>query len=101
MKFPRSSGVLLHSDLAARALRHRRSRPARLRFGRFPGGVGPDTLANAAARAYRFGDSPYACYSAFAGNTLLVSPDRLVADRLLSRDDLKGIPESIDGRVEV
>src|SRR6266478_4209416 len=47
-----------------------------------------------------YGDSPYACYSAFAGNTLIVSPDRLVAAGLLSRDDLKGIPESIDGGVE-
>ena len=25
-----------------------------------------------------YGDSPYACYSAFAGNTLLISPEQLV-----------------------
>ena len=30
-----------------------------------------------------YGDSPYACYSAFAGNTLLVSPERLVNEGLL------------------
>src|SRR3954452_20166410 len=30
-----------------------------------------------------YGDSPYAFYSAFAGNTLLVSPERLVAEGLL------------------
>jgi len=30
-----------------------------------------------------YGDSPYACYSAFAGNTLLISPEQLVADGLL------------------
>src|SRR4029078_10771749 len=35
-----------------------------------------------------YGDSPYACYSAFAGNTLLISPEQLVADGLLSRADL-------------
>ena len=34
------------------------------------------------------GDSPYACYSAFAGNTLLVSPEQLVADGLVTRDEL-------------
>ena len=34
------------------------------------------------------GDSPYQCYSAFAGNPLLVSPDDLVADGLLDRGDL-------------
>lgn len=30
-----------------------------------------------------YGDSPYACYSAFAGNTLLVSPEKLIAEGLL------------------
>src|ERR1044072_4966950 len=30
-----------------------------------------------------YGDSPYACYSAFAGNTLLVSPDQLIKEGLL------------------
>jgi 4-alpha-glucanotransferase len=30
-----------------------------------------------------YGDSPYACYSAFAGNTLLISPEQLVTDGLL------------------
>lgn len=35
-----------------------------------------------------FGDSPYACYSAFAGNTLLISPEQLVADGLLMQSDL-------------
>src|SRR6187200_1890256 len=30
-----------------------------------------------------YGDSPYACYSAFAGNALLVSPELLVKEGLL------------------
>ena len=30
-----------------------------------------------------YGDSPYACYSAFAGNTLLVSPEKLITEGLL------------------
>jgi 4-alpha-glucanotransferase len=30
-----------------------------------------------------YGDSPYACYSAFAGNTLLISPEQLVKEGLL------------------
>src|SRR4030095_569199 len=30
-----------------------------------------------------YGDSPYACYSAFAGNTLLVSPEKLISEGLL------------------
>ena len=32
-----------------------------------------------------YGDSPYACYSAFAGNTLLISPERLIAAGLLAK----------------
>lgn len=35
-----------------------------------------------------YGDSPYACYSAFAGNTLLISPEQLLAEGLLSRSEL-------------
>src|SRR5215212_6350121 len=30
-----------------------------------------------------YGNSPYACYSAFAGNTLLVSPEQLITEGLL------------------
>jgi len=47
-----------------------------------------------------YGDSPYACYSAFAGNTLLVSPERLVADGLLTKDALPNIPEFTNERVD-
>lgn len=35
-----------------------------------------------------FGESPYAARSAFAGNPLLISLERLVADRLLEADEL-------------
>ena len=34
------------------------------------------------------GHSPYSSNSAFAGNTLLISPDLLVKDGLLSKSDL-------------
>jgi 4-alpha-glucanotransferase len=39
-----------------------------------------------------YGDSPYQSFSAFAGNPLLVSVDRLLEDGLLSADDLAGRP---------
>lgn len=35
-----------------------------------------------------FGDSPYQCFSAFAGNPLLISPDLLSAEGLLKKGDL-------------
>jgi 4-alpha-glucanotransferase len=39
-----------------------------------------------------FGNSPYSSISAFAGNTLLISPDLLVEEGLLSREDLDPVP---------
>jgi len=39
-----------------------------------------------------YGDSPYACFSAFAGNTLLISPERLAEDGLLDQDELSSAP---------
>jgi 4-alpha-glucanotransferase len=36
-----------------------------------------------------FGNSPYSSFSTFAGNPLLISPERLVEDGLLSRSDIK------------
>jgi 4-alpha-glucanotransferase len=44
--------------------------------------------------------SPYACYSAFAGNTLLVNPDRLLADGLLNQEDLDNYPHLPNDRVD-
>lgn len=35
-----------------------------------------------------YGDSPYQCFSAFAGNTLLISPEQLVIEGLLAEKDL-------------
>jgi 4-alpha-glucanotransferase len=89
MRFSRSSGILLHptalpgpwgiGDLGEEAYRF------------------VDFLAAAGQRLWQilplgptsFGDSPYQCFSAFAGNPLLVSLDRLVADELLDRAELE------------
>ncbi len=40
-----------------------------------------------------YGDSPYQCFSAFAGNSLLVSPEKLFEDNFLTKDDLENIPD--------
>jgi 4-alpha-glucanotransferase len=40
------------------------------------------------------GNSPYQCFSAFAGNPLLISPEALVADGLLDRSDLPTVDRS-------
>jgi 4-alpha-glucanotransferase len=100
MKFERASGLLLH--------------PSSL-----PGGYGIGDLGE---QAYRFidwlasnhtklwqilplgptgyGDSPYQCFSAFAGNPYLISPDSLIQDGLLTRDDLSDAPAFSASRVD-
>jgi 4-alpha-glucanotransferase len=47
-----------------------------------------------------FGNSPYAARSAFAGNPLLISLDRLVADGLLGAHDLADQPDWPPSRVD-
>src|SRR4051812_24377408 len=87
---PRSAGLLLHVT----------SLPARFGIG----DLGPAAFAwmDALARAGQtwwqvlplgptgYGDSPYQCFSAFAGNASLISPELLVQDGLLRLADLKG-----------
>ncbi|NTV65512.1 MAG: 4-alpha-glucanotransferase, partial [Oscillochloris sp.] len=88
MDFPRASGILLHptslpgpwgiGDLGAAAYRFL------------------DFLADAGQRLWQvlplgptgYGDSPYQCFSAFAGNPLLVSLDELVKRNLLGHAEV-------------
>ncbi|NTV37432.1 MAG: 4-alpha-glucanotransferase, partial [Anaerolineaceae bacterium] len=47
-----------------------------------------------------YGDSPYQCFSAFAGNPYLISSALLLADDLLTRSDLADRPKFQDGSVD-
>jgi len=47
-----------------------------------------------------YGNSPYSSYSAFAGNTLLISPQQLVHDGLLEEADLATSPNFPEERVD-
>ena len=97
MHFPRSSGILLHptslpgpwgiGDLGASAYRF------------------VDFLAAAGQRLWQvlplgptgYGDSPYQCFSAFAGNPLLVSLDDLVDRGLLGQAEVEAAAEAAGG----
>jgi len=88
MTFPRSSGILLHptslpgpygiGDLGSEAFRF------------------VDFLADSGCHLWQvlplgptgYGDSPYQCFSAFAGNPYLISPDFLLRDGFLHSNDL-------------
>lgn len=99
-RFDRSFGVLLHPT----------SLPGRYGIG----DLGPqafrfvDHLKACGARLWQtlpmgptgYGDSPYACFSAFAGNPLLISPDALVETGLLSKEDVAYVPRHTEAKVD-
>jgi len=100
MNYKRSSGIILH--------------PTSL--------PGPDGIGDLGPEAYRwitflkesgcslwqilplgptgYGDSPYQCFSAFAGNPYLISPIALVEDGVLDHEDLLGRPAFADSGVD-
>jgi 4-alpha-glucanotransferase len=89
MKFNRASGVLLHPT----------SLPGEFGIGDLGSAAYAfiDFLVEAKQSYWQilplgptgYGDSPYQSFSAFAGNTLLISPERLVEDGLITDADLK------------
>ncbi|HMS10833.1 MAG TPA: 4-alpha-glucanotransferase, partial [Pyrinomonadaceae bacterium] len=93
MKFPRASGILLH--------------PTSLPGDYGIGDLGPEAYSfvnflEAAGQTYwqilplgptGYGDSPYQCFSAFAGNPLLISPEMLVEDEFLTAEQIAARPE--------
>ena len=100
MRFPRSGGVLVHPTS-------------------FPGRYGIGDLGDTAYHFVDFlaqskqshwqilplgptgyGDSPYQSFSAFAGNPLLISPDRLERDGYLPAEALADVPDLTAHRVD-
>src|SRR5437764_230684 len=47
-----------------------------------------------------YGNSPYGCLSSYAGNPLLISPQRLVENGLLPEDSLDDVPAFAEDFVE-
>ncbi len=47
-----------------------------------------------------YGESPYGCLSSFAGNPLLISPQRLLQEGLLDLEDTADLPRFSDEHVE-
>lgn len=100
MKFFRASGILLHptslpgrfaiGDLGAQASR----------FADFLAASGQSFWQVLPLAPAGDGGSPYSAYSAFAGNTLLISPEKLLEDGLLGQGDLEEIPQLTSDRVD-
>ncbi len=95
MNYSRSGGILLH--------------PSSLPGPYGIGDLGPrahqfvDWLSDSGCKLWQilplgptgYGDSPYQCFSAFAGNPYLISPDLLIKDGLLAESDLEGKPAGL------
>ena len=93
MKFNRSGGILLH--------------PTSLPGPYGIGDLGPqayrfvDWLESTGCKLWQvlplgptgYGDSPYQCFSAFAGNPYLISFDGLIEDGLLTEDNFADMPD--------
>jgi 4-alpha-glucanotransferase len=100
MVFSRASGILLHPTSLPGTYGIGDLGDAAFSFCEMLAGAGQTYWQVLPLGPTGYGDSPYQCFSAFAGNTLLVSPDKLVADRLLAEDDLNNRPEFGIDRVD-
>ena len=100
MKFPRASGILLHPV----------SLPSEFGIGDFGRNAFEfvDFLAETEQAYWQilplgptgYGDSPYQSFSAFAGNTNLISPQTLVEEELLETDEIIQKPDFTGQRID-
>ncbi|NJM70974.1 MAG: 4-alpha-glucanotransferase [Scytonema sp. RU_4_4] len=100
MPFPRSSGILLHPT----------SFPSRFGIGDL--GIEAyrfiDFLRESCQQFWQvlplgptgYGNSPYACYSAMAGNPLLIACEKLVEQGLLTEEDFAHLPVFQESKVD-
>lgn len=100
MSFSRSSGILLHpTSLPSRFGIGDMGKEA-YQFVDFLAASGQSLWQVLPLGPVGYGNSPYQCFSAFAGNTLLISPEKLVEQGLLQPGDLNDVPEFPQERVD-
>ncbi len=92
MKFNRASGVLLHPTSLPGPYGIGDLGPAALAFVDFLADSGCSLWQVLPLGPTGYGDSPYQCFSAFAGNPYLISPEGLLAEGLLHGADLQPLP---------
>jgi 4-alpha-glucanotransferase len=100
MQMPRMSGILLHPSSLPGAYGIGDLGSAAIDF--------IDRLAEARQRIWQvlplgptgYGDSPYAPFSSFAGNELLISPELLLAEGLIDKKKLHNTPRFPPQRVD-
>lgn len=90
MAFVRSSGILVHPTSFPGRYGIGDLGDAAYRFVDFLHGAGQSLWQVLPLGPTGYGDSPYQCFSAFAGNPLLIDLEQLVGDGLLTWDELNG-----------
>jgi len=90
--FKRASGILLHPTSLPGPFGIGDLGPEARRFADFLARAGQGIWQVLPLGPTGFGDSPYQCFSAFAGNPVLISPEKLVEQELLSAADLDAHP---------
>lgn len=100
MKFKRASGVLLHPTSLPGSYGIGDLGPQAYRWVDFLSASGCGLWQILPLGPTGYGDSPYQCFSAFAGNPYLVSPELLIEDGLLLPGDLSTMPEFPADRVD-
>ncbi|HEV8370914.1 MAG TPA: 4-alpha-glucanotransferase [Pyrinomonadaceae bacterium] len=100
MSFQRASGILLHPTSLPNRFGVGDLGPHAFTFADFLESSGQQLWQVLPLGPTGYGDSPYACYSAFAGNPLLVSPDKLFEEGLLTRQELDDISALPTDRVD-
>jgi 4-alpha-glucanotransferase len=92
VKFPRCSGILLHFTSLPGPFGIGDLGPCAYEFADFLSAAGQKLWQVLPLNPTGYGDSPYQCFSAFAGNPMLLSLDRLRDRGLLQQSELKQSP---------
>jgi 4-alpha-glucanotransferase len=100
MQRPRTSGILLHPTSFPGRFGIGELGPEAIRFADFLAAAGQRLWQVLPLGSTGYGDSPYQCFSAFAGNPLLVSLDVLEAEGLLTPADLAQTPSFPEREVD-
>lgn len=100
MKFPRASGILLHPTSLPGDFGIGDLGPEAYSFVNFLVDAGQTYWQILPLGPTGYGDSPYQCFSAFAGNPLLISPEKLVEDEFLTAGQIADRPEFPSHKVD-
>ncbi len=100
MRFPRSSGILLHPASLPGLYGVGDLGPAAFEFADFLAASGQSIWQVLPLGPTGYGDSPYQCFSAFAGNPMLISLNRLLDRAWLDARDVERLPVFSNDQVE-